>query len=160
MTKIREIQASDNAALKDIIQSSLKAYGLDIEGTAYFDPELAHLSDYYGAEDYRDYFVAVSDAGEVYGGAGFAEYDLKNKVAELQKLYLSESARGQGLSYKLIDQVVAGAKAAGYQQLYLETQHKLASAVHVYQKYGFQELDAPIHEAQHSAMDKFFILDL
>ncbi|MFC4760515.1 GNAT family N-acetyltransferase [Fructobacillus durionis] len=160
MTQIRKITPNDDAALKNIIQSSLKSFGLNIKGTAYFDPELGQMSRFYDAKDNRDYYVALSDEGEVFGGAGFAEYDNEQRVAELQKLYLSEASRGQGLSYQLIELVINEARKAGYQQLYLETHHKLESAVHVYQKVGFREIDAPLKEAQHNACDQFFILDL
>ncbi|MDD9138922.1 GNAT family N-acetyltransferase [Fructobacillus sp. CRL 2054] len=160
MTEIRKITANDDAALKTIIQSSLKAYGLDIPGTAYFDPELGKMSRFYDAKEYRDYFVALSGEGEVYGGSGFAEYDLDNKVVELQKVYLSEASRGQGLSYQLIELAMNGARDAGYKKLYIETHHKLESAIHVYEKLGFRPINGPLKAAQHNACDRFFILDL
>ncbi|WP_413628231.1 GNAT family N-acetyltransferase [Fructilactobacillus vespulae] len=160
MTKLRPINSNDNLALKKIIQDALKSYNLDIAGTAYFDPELDYLNEFYDAKPNRQYFVAVDEANHVYGGAGIAEYDLENHVAELQKLYLSPAARGQGLSYQLLDKARDFAKQAGFKKLYLETHHNLAPAIHVYEKYGFQEIARPLKAAQHSTMDKFFILDL
>ena len=50
------------------------------------------------------------------------------------------------------------AKEAGYQQVYIETHHKLESALHVYRAYGFTELTAPLKQAEHSEMDYFFVL--
>ncbi|CAK8053953.1 GNAT family N-acetyltransferase [Eupransor demetentiae] len=160
MVAIRTIQASDNAKMKTIIQSSLMANDLAIKGTAYFDPQLDYLSKYYDAEKYRHYFVAVDDSGELLGGAGVGEYDLDKKIAEFQKLYLSPNARGKGLSYQLLDKTVEFAQKEGYEQLYLETHHNLAPAIHIYEKYGFKALERPIKAGEHSAMDKFYILDL
>ncbi len=108
----------------------------------------------------RQYFIAVNDHGDVLGGNGIAEYDAPNGVAELQKLYLTEAARGHHLSYRLLDAAVAFAKEAGYHQLYLETQHQLTTAIHLYQSYGFTDLGHPLNNGEHSAMDRFFGLTL
>ena len=137
MTTIRPIQPSDDAKLQQIIQKSLIAYDLALPGTAYDDPELGHLSSYYDKSEDRQYFTALDSRNEVLGGAGIAEYDRDVGVAELQKVYLSEKARGQGLGYQLLDQVVQFAQAAGYQTLYLETHHRLGAAINLYEKYGF-----------------------
>ena len=71
---IRPITVDDDAAIAAIIRANLETYQLDIPGTAYFDPELDHLSVYYGAApDRRAYFILTSAAGTVLGGAGLAE---------------------------------------------------------------------------------------
>lgn len=160
MITIRPIQKNDDPYLKQLIQGLLKSYQLDIPGTAYFDPELAHLSDFYQASNTRQYFVAINDQQEVVGGAGIETYDAQNKVAELQKLYVAEKAQGHHLSYQLLDKAMQFAKEAGYQQVYLETHHKLESALHIYRAYGFTELSAPLKKAEHSEMDYFFVLSV
>lgn len=160
MVKIRPIEGQDDAPLAQIIRTILKSYGLDIPGTAYFDKELDHLSSFYAKKPNREYFVAVDDTGTVLGGNGIAEFDSVNKVAELQKLYLTDSARGQHLSYRLLDTAVGFAKGVGYQTVYLETHHSLKEAVHFYQEYGFQDLGHPLNQGEHSSMDKFFVLHI
>ena len=42
LIKFREITEEDDAILAGIIRANLEAAGLDIPGTAYFDPELDH----------------------------------------------------------------------------------------------------------------------
>lgn len=158
--KIRPIQPKDNAVIKQILRADLKATGLAIPGTAYFDENLDTLNTFYDAQPNRAYFVAVSDDGQVLGGAGCGEFDAPNGIAELQKLYLDEDARGQGLSYQLIDRVTAFAKDAGYRQLYLETHHNLTAAVHIYRKLGFRQLADMPAGVSHNTMDLFFIKDL
>ncbi len=160
MIQIKPIQSSDNLALSQIIRESLETNDLAIPGTAYFDPELTDLTSYYQASPNRQYFVAKSAQGVIWGGTGIAEYDLANKVAELQKLYLVPAAQGHHLSYQLLDAAVAFAKQAGYQQIYLETHHNLKAAIHTYQQYGFSELSQPLNNGEHSAMDRFFALAL
>ena len=93
---MREIEAQDDAALAQIIRQALEAANLARPGTAYFDPELEHLSRYYQAAPDRGYVVAVSDDGVVLGGAGYAPYAPAQQVAELQKVYLTPAARGRG----------------------------------------------------------------
>lgn len=157
---IRPIQASDNQAIKRILQTDLKVAHLDIPGTAYFDKNLDTLSQFY-EKARRGYFVVVDDFQEVVGGAGFAEFDLEKNIAELQKLYLSKATQGHRLSYQLISLVEQAAKNAGYDKLYLETHHNLKAALHVYPKAGFTKLAGPIEESLHSgAMDGFFIKSL
>lgn len=160
MVRIRPIKPADDAPLATIIKTSLKSYGLDIPGTAYFDKELDHLSDFYDKSAQREYFVAVNEVDTVLGGAGIAEFDVANQVAELQKLYLTEGARGQHLSYRLLDTAVGFAKGAGYKTIYLETHHSLVEAIHLYQDYGFSDLGHPLNNGEHSSMDKFFVLNL
>lgn len=158
---IRSIKESDNSQIFEIIRKNLAEYHLDIPGTAYFDPELSHLSSFYHKlPDKRHYFIVENDLSEVVGGGGLAEYDLEKKVAELQKMYLSEKAKGQGLSYQLMAQIEKKAKNLGYQQLYLETHHSLEAALYVYRKHGFREIQHPLLESQHTTMDRFFVKDI
>ena len=74
MPSYRKIEPADDARIAEIVRANLKHFHLDIPGTAYFDPELEHLSAFYDAEpSKRRYFVALDDAGQVVGGAGIAE---------------------------------------------------------------------------------------
>ncbi len=92
----------DNAAVVALIRDNLKKYKLDIPGTVYFDTGLDRLSDYYGSAG-RKYFVIEDERGQVIGGIGFARFEAMEDTAELQKLYLKDSAKGFGLGYKMID---------------------------------------------------------
>ena len=83
---IREITKDDNARVKEIIQNSLKSLGLAIPGTAFFDPQLNNLHQYYNNLQHAKYWVVEMD-GEVVGGIGIAPFTEHNKVCELQKLY-------------------------------------------------------------------------
>ena len=104
--EIRPIRKSDDKLLAPIIRKNLEAYRLNIPGTAYFDPELDHLSQFYGSEpDSRAYFVLTDEAGKVLGGAGFAEFPGLPDCAELQKLYLTDAVKGNGLGRGLVETV-------------------------------------------------------
>lgn len=154
---IRPIKQSDDPFLAQIIRDTLSQYQLDIPGTAYFDPELDHLSEFYQADDRRAYFVLTDETDTPLGGIGLAEYDRDKEIAELQKLYISKEARGQKAGYQLIEKVLRFSEEQHYQAVYLETHHRLDAALHLYTAYGFKELSQPLRQTQHNAMDRFFI---
>ena len=156
-TQIRPITATDDAAMGAIAQASLAANGLDIPGTAYFDPELFHLSAFCGEKpEARGYYVAVNAQGTVIGGAGFAEFPVMEKTAELQKLYLADGAKGHGLGTRLVHFVEDAASDHGYTQLYLETHSNLQPAIHLYEKLGYRRIEKPPCVG-HATMDHFYL---
>ena len=139
MYKYREITESDNEAVAALIRDNLEQFGLDIPGTVYFDDGLDHLSDFYGSKECR-YFVVEDKTGKVIGGIGFANFELMKETAELQKLYLLDSAKGSGQGYEMIRFIEDKMREAGYKQSYLETHDNLQAAIHIYEKYGYNEV--------------------
>jgi len=88
---------------------------------------------------------------------------VSDKIAELQKLYVTKNSRGKGYSSRLIKRIFQEARPrlAGYEQLYLETSTKLATAVSIYQHYGFTALQEPLSNAAgHPAMNIWMIKSL
>lgn len=160
MEHICPIQSGDDAAMAAIVRASLASYHLDIPGTAYFDPELAHLSQFYGARpETRGYFVLKDGTGRVLGGGGFAEFQGFADCAELQKLYLIDEARGRGQGRRLLEHVQEQARRAGYRQLYLETHSALREAIRLYEQLGFRRIEKP-QGVLHSTMDLFYLKQL
>lgn len=157
---IREIQPKDDKRVFQLIRQSLKAAHLDIPGTAYFDDSIKSMSRFYFNHPRRKYFVLVDSKDQVLGGAGFAEYNSSQDVAEVQKLYLFDKARGKGYSYLLMEKIEEEALKSGFKQLYLETHQNLPVAILLYKKLGYTLLPAPLPGTQHSAMNHFFIKEL
>ncbi len=155
---IRRMEAKDNQAVAALIRSCLKAAELDQPGTAYYDPQLDDLYGFYTANTKRGYWVLVDDLDQVLAGCGFAEY--QGDTAELQKLYVNPETRGHGAAHQLMAQVEAGAKAAGYTQLYLETHHNLQAAIQLYTHTHWTPLAGPMHAGPHTTMDHFFVKTL
>ena len=160
-TLIRPIAPADDAAVAAIIRTCLEAYRLDIPGTAYFDPELDHLSRFYASRPgCRAYFVMEdADTARILGGAGLAEYEGLDACCELQKIYLVESKRGRGLGRALLDAVEGHAHKLGYRRVYLETHTSLHEAVRLYERCGYRRVDRPA-TAIHSPMDLFYLKNL
>ncbi len=158
----RLIGPSDDAAMAEIVRRNLEAYKLDIPGTVYFDEALNHLSEFYLADpEHRAYYVFFDEADQntILGGIGFAEFEGKENCAELQKLYLTEAAKGHGAGYQMIRLVENKTRELGYQTLYLETHTNLQAAIHIYEKYGFKEMERPAGVV-HTTMNKFYEMTL
>ena len=159
MMEYREMRKSDDPALAKIIRTNLKAHGLDLPGTVYFDANLDRLSEYYlGAPSKRFYLIAEEN-GAVAGGIGFAEFPCFENCAELQKLYLADRVKGRGIGYRLIRMIEDKARSCGYQRMYLETHSNLQAAIHIYEKSGYEEIKRPAGVV-HATMDRFFIRSL
>jgi putative acetyltransferase len=45
--QIREIEVREIQTMEQIIKRSLESFNLDIPGTAYFDPQLSNLAQFY-----------------------------------------------------------------------------------------------------------------
>jgi putative acetyltransferase len=59
---------------------------------------------------------------------------------EVAKMTVSPSARGQGVSRRLLEACEAAARAAGAPRLYLETSSTLTVAGSLYRRFGFTDL--------------------
>lgn len=160
MVQIREIKEKDNVKMATIVRDNLEKHHLNIPGTAYFDPELEHLSQYYDTEPTkRGYFVMEDEAGNVIGGIGIAEFDGFENCAEIQKLYLVDEVKGKGLGRTLLAKAEFFAQELGYQKLYLETHTNLQAAIRLYEKNGFYLIEKP-DCVLHGTMNRFYMKNL
>ena len=160
MLNNRKLEAKYDAQIAAIIRTNLERFHLNVPGTVYFDPELDHLSEFYDANpEKRAYFVVLDDEEQVIGGIGIAEFGGIPNCAELQKLYLDDSAKGKGYSKELVHLAEDWARSAGYQSLYLETHTNLKVARKLYEKMGFAEIEKP-STVQHGTMDHFYLKKL
>lgn len=160
MLKYRKIEPSDDQRIAEIIRANLEKAHLNIPGTAYFDPELGHLSSYYNSDPSRRvYFVALGEKDDVIGGVGIAEFDGMEDCAELQKLYLDDSAKGKGRGKELMQLAISWAVSSGYKRIYLETHTNLSAAMSLYEKMGFRQIEKPCSTA-HNTMNRFYLKEL
>lgn len=157
--QIRPITPKDNAQIAAIIRKNLEINNLNIPGTAYFDSHLDDLCSFYENKGRGGYYVLFDHNGKLVGGIGFDGISLFPRCAELQKMYLDDSAKGTGLSYLLIKFIEDRMRESGFKMSYLETHSNLKAAIHVYEKSGYKRIDRPA-EVGHSTMDHFFIKTL
>lgn len=157
--QIREIEEKDNKIIEQIIKRSLESFGLNIPGTAYFDPQLSSLAQFYKNLPKARYWVAVNEQDEVVGGVGIAPFGQMTEICELQKLYITPKAQGRGLSKELMKVALDFAREH-YTHCYIETSKKLHTANSLYIKLGFELLERPIDGSEHNAMDAWYIKKL
>ena len=157
--KIRRIIPEDNSDMANLVRYNLKNHALDIPGTAYFDPSLDNLCAFYSESEKRGYYVLTDENDKVLGGVGFAEFEVFEGCAELQKLYLDDSVKGKGIGYAMMEFIESKVKEAGYNKAYLETHSNLKVAIHLYEKIGYERIERPCDVA-HGAMDYFFLKKL
>lgn len=108
---------------------------LDIQ---HYDEEISHLEQKYGAPGGRLY-LAYGD-GKLAGCIGLRKIDQKN--CEMKRLYVRPQFRGNRMGNQLIGMIIKDAKEIGYSHMLLDTLPFLKSAVYLYKKYGFYEIES------------------
>jgi GNAT superfamily N-acetyltransferase len=84
-------------------------------------------------------FFAVRD-GERVGCCALLA--MGEREFEVAKMAVAESFQRAGIGRRLLEKVVAEARAGGVTRLYLETNRKLATAIRLYESLGFRHLPA------------------
>lgn len=116
---------------------------LDIQN---FDHELKHLEKKYGKPSGRLYLLYVND--ELAGCVGLRKLD--KEKCELKRLYVKPRFRGEGLGELLLERIMGDARRIGYKYMYLDTLPFLKTALKMYRRFGFEEIerynDSPIDD--------------
>jgi len=145
---IREIEPKDNQQLKGVIQKVLVEMGVPKVGTAYEDVALNNMYSTYDKPKMK-YFV-VEENNNIIGGAGIAPLENGDpSICELQKMYFLPEARGRGIGAKMMEECLNYAKAAGFEQVYIETLPYMESARKLYARSGFESLEKPMGDTGH-----------
>jgi putative acetyltransferase len=154
---LRPIQAADNAIIAQVIRTVLIEMDVPKVGTAFADPSLDHLYEYY-QNDRGAYFVAEQN-NEIVAGCGVGSLPNEDaSICELQKMYMLSKARGQKMGEALVIQCLETAKSLGYQQCYIETMHNMLAAQSLYKKMGFTYIDKPMGNTGHNACPVWMLL--
>lgn len=110
-----------------------------------FEEELRDLPGKYAEPEGR-LFIAYVD-NKPAGCIGLRKLD--DGICEMKRLYLRESARGQGLGNALIENVIAQAREIGYKKMRLDTYPpKMGKAVGLYELHGFHAIE-PYYDNPH-----------
>ena len=149
---LRPGTAADGPAIETLVHTVLREYGLKPDPNG-VDADLRDVEGMYGAQGGD--FVLVEDETGLVGSAGLLPID--GTTAELRKMYLAKSVRGQGLGRYLMERTITLAKARGFRRLELETASELTEAIALYQGRGFQPLCGGVHTCR---CDLAFFLEL
>ena len=119
----------------------------------HYDEELAQLSVKYGLPYGRLYLAFCND--EPVGCIGLRRLD--EESCEMKRLYIQPQYQGLGIGSRLVQRIIADAKAIGYAAMMLDTLPFLAEALRLYKKFGFYEIenynDSPLDNAIYMRLD-------
>ena len=98
----------------------------------------------------------LARCGEEWAGCiGMRKMDGQN--CEMKRLYVRPRFRGRRIGEALVRRIIADARGIGYAHMLLDTLPFLGSAVHLYQKYGFYEIesynDSPVGSSIYMRLD-------
>ena len=102
-----------------------------------FEEELATLPGDYAPPSGRLY-LAVDD-GRIAGCVALRRFG--PGVCEMKRLYVRSEFRGQGLGRLLATTVIDDARRIGYQRMCLDTLPSMGAAIHLYESFGFVEVE-------------------
>ncbi len=112
-----------------------------------YDEELMRLSELYGAP-HGGLYVAYKDSKPA---ACVAFKKLDDVTCEMKRMYVREEFTQQGIGSRLVQRTIDEARKIGYKSMVLDTVPILQSAVKLYKKHGFYEIepynDNPIEDA-------------
>lgn len=113
---------------------SFKKY-LDIQN---YDEEINHLEMKYGVPYGRLYLIYCDE--KLAGCIGLRKIDDQN--CEMKRLYIRSEFRGKKLGNILVKKIIEDAKEIGYSHMLLDTLPFLQSAIHIYKRFGFYEIES------------------
>ncbi len=154
--RIREIQQKDNQVVAAVIRNVFISDDYPKTGTAYEDPQLEHMFETY--QQPKSIYFVIEREGKIVGGAGISQLqNAEENICELQKMYFLEEARGKGWGALMIQKCLEKASEFGYEKCYLETLPKMLNAQKLYQKVGFNYIDAPLGATGHTSCPVWMI---
>ncbi len=71
-----------------------------------------------------------------------AYHQFQDEMCEMKRLYVLPEYRAYHIGQLLVEEIIKEAKLAGYKDMVLDTIEPLQSAIHLYKKMGFKEIDA------------------
>ena len=156
---IRPVAASDNPKIAVLIRAVLDDLKVPQVGSTYEDKSLDNMYESFTVKGSAYYVLEYKN--DLLGGAGIIHLnEAPEDVCELQKMYLSISARGLGLGTKLLSICLKSARDLGYKQCYLETMSYMKSAQALYLKNGFRYLEERMGNTGHYVCPVWMLKDL
>ena len=152
----RRIRPEDNSTVAHIIRTVMTEYDCVGDGYSIHDPEVEDMAGAYAQKG--SVFLVLEEEGVIIGCGGIAPLAGGDAdTCELRKMYFLPEARGKGLGRKLLELCLDEARQFGYKKCYLETVARMNKANRLYQKAGFELLDAPLGKTGHNSCDSQYL---
>jgi len=133
---VRRATALDADAVSRELLAYLGFLGEELDGEG-IDRDIARWPEVYDGVG-GVLLVVVDPSGDVVGTAAVRR--LSPGVGELKRMWIRPAHQGRGLGRPLLDACLAEARALGCRVLRLDSEHRLAAAVHLYRSAGFTEI--------------------
>lgn len=130
---VRPFQPGDEVAFRELNEAWISKY-FTIE-----EAERPYLEDPVGNIIQAGGHIFIAAAGDDPVGC-CALLPHEPGAFEVAKMAVLENLRGRGIGRKVLQYAIAYAKKIGAKRLYLETNRKLANAIHLYESVGFQHV--------------------
>ena len=133
---IRPVQAADTGAVKNLILQILGSeYAEDQQ--AYPAEDLEDPCQAYGADG--DLFLVAEDQGKIVGTCAIKRDE--QDVALMRRLFVDSGCRGKGVGSQLVDRALEHCKSSGAKRVQIRTADRMAAAIELCKKKGFEEED-------------------
>lgn len=133
---IRTVKNSDVPKVLKLIKGILESeFGK--EAAVYPQIDLYDLENSYGGT--RDCFLVAEKDGDIVGTTAVKEED--EKVALLRRVFVDPKYRGKGYGLVLIDKAIDFCKKKNYRRISFQGTSRMATALNLCRKKGFQEVD-------------------
>ncbi|MCB9255799.1 MAG: GNAT family N-acetyltransferase [Chitinophagales bacterium] len=159
MRIIRELVQSDNKELARIIRASFHEFNAPTKGTVYSDPSTDNLFDLFQTP--KSKLLVLELDGKIAGCCGiYPSIGLPKSCVELVKFYLAPEARSKGLGKEIFAKCLVLAEEYNYREVYIESLPQFDRAIHIYKKFEFETLDAPLGNSVHPACNIWMLKKL
>ena len=119
---------------KELIRPPLN-FNLDVEHEVNFT---MNNLDKFAEPDGRLLLVEVD--GEIAGTISLRK--IREDAGEIKRMYVKPKFRGKKLGNLMVEKVISISEENGFSKLFLDTSLFMSSAVSLYKKYGFKEIDS------------------
>ncbi len=136
---MREANSKEDYELAtQLIQEYASKLGVDLSFQNIQD-ELKNISTEYGRPT-GTFILAYIDGHQLVGCAGIRK--LEGDICELKRMYLRDEARGLGIGKSLLRASIKLGSELQYAKMRLDTLPSMQSAIGLYEKEGFYEIEA------------------
>ena len=135
---IEEIRIILNEYLSFIAKELIRPpwnFNLDVEFAVNFT---MNNLDKFAGPDGRLLLVEVD--GEIAGTISLRK--IREDAGEIKRMYVKPKFRGKKLGNLMVEKVISISEENGFSKLFLDTSLFMSSAVSLYKKYGFKEIDS------------------
>lgn len=87
--------------------------------------------------------ILYKENGQTIGSIALKQLD--GGFGEVKRMYVLPQAQGRNIGRQLLERIIDLSKEKGYHTLRLDSLPRLAAAIHLYKKYGFQEIAPYYH---------------